>query len=90
MLTGPGRAVVLTRSEAVIFDIVWRAKGHPVRTASIADALYAHDPNGGPLKPGNMIAQSMHRVRPALATLGVAVRGAKGIGQYRLVIEAVA
>ncbi len=39
--------------EARILGVIWKAKGHPVQTERIFDAMYADDPDGGP-SPGKM------------------------------------
>ncbi|MDK2769940.1 MAG: hypothetical protein KYX69_19755 [Sphingomonas sp.] len=75
-------------TEQAILRTVWKAKGRPVPTERIFDAMYADDPDGGPA-PGRMYAAfkaCLHNLRCRLAGSGVSIENTGYRQGYRLVL----
>lgn len=58
--------------------------GHVVAMATLIDAVYGDDPEGGPLTADVIIKVMLVRLRRRLAPFGLAVNNVYGVG-YRLV-----
>jgi hypothetical protein len=79
----------IPRRGQAILRTVWRAKGRPVPTERIFDAMYADDPDGGPA-PERMYATfkaCMHSLRCRLAGSGVSIENSGYRQGYRLVLS---
>lgn len=85
LLGSPG-IITLTKSEAVIFSLLWIAHetGGYVTRAKMFNELYGLDPNGGPNNGDNIISVFMVRLRRRLAPFGVRIVVDWGNG-YRLI-----
>jgi hypothetical protein len=72
-LTEAGRIGGMERS---ILEAVWRARGLPVPTQRIFDAMYADDPDGGPslARMYRALDASLARLQRQLSGTGVTVR----------------
>ena len=86
-LIGPSGALCLTRSEAVIFSLLWDAHeiGHSVTRTEMFNELYGLDPAGGP-EDDNIISVFLSSLRKRLAPFGIQIVTDWGNG-YRLRVE---
>lgn len=68
--------------EAKILRVIWSAKGHPVQTQRIFDAMYEDDPDGGPEphKMYNAFKEALCRLRKRLIGSGVTIEN-RGYGR---------
>lgn len=75
--------------EARILRALWRAKGFPVSTERLFDAMYADDPNGGPGRAAMYAALrvAVCRLRQRVAVAGVQVKHAHYHRGYQLKME---
>lgn len=62
----------LTGHDAAVLEAVWRGRGLPVKADRIFDAMYADDPDGGPM-PTRMYRE----LRAALSRLGGKLSGSR-------------
>ena len=83
VLINGSRAVALSRQETKVFDLVWLAKGNIVTAAAIIDALWAHDPSGGPDAAERCAAVYVSRINKKIRPLGVQLKGGQCQGGYR-------
>lgn len=74
--------------EALILDVLWRGKGHPVPTDRIFSAMYADDPDGGPSPTKMYLAfkGSLYRLRQRLEGSGISIEHVGYRRGYRLVL----
>jgi hypothetical protein len=83
------KAKLIPPAQAVILEVVWKAKGWPVPTQRVFDAMYADDPDGGPSNTQMYSAfkQRLFRLRENLEGTGVDIVNV-GYGQgYRLIMK---
>lgn len=80
-----GSVVFKSRSQARIFDLLWRKQGIKGLTRErIVDIIYADDPDGGPEL--HYVSQEFMRMRKLLIPTGIAIkRGFSGGEGYSLV-----
>lgn len=82
-------AVVLSGSEAKLFDLLWRARSSGARLDrhALMHRLYGGDPDGGPASAANAVSVHLFRIRNAVASLGLAIRRYSGDvdAHYRIV-----
>ena len=74
--------------DARILTVIWKARGMPVSTERIFDAMYATDPTGGP-SSGAMYSsfkQALFSLRNRLAGSGVSITNAGYRQGYRLTL----
>lgn len=76
------------RQQRVVVDALAEAYPRPVEIGKLVDAVYGHDPNGGPDIAGKAITSIVEHLRQKLSTYGWTIpKTTKGIGQkgrYRL------
>lgn len=87
-LIASGKAYNFTRSEAVLFDVLWRASstGRGVDLTSLMTALYEGDPNGGPASD-NIVSVFLCRMRKVLKGSGMNISSRPGVSLYHLIFE---
>jgi DNA-binding winged helix-turn-helix (wHTH) protein len=68
------------QSRLVILELLARSNASWVSHEAIIDALWGHDPNGGPDYPGNIVAVHVMHLRRALRAYGVEIRNVFGAG----------
>jgi hypothetical protein len=75
-----GRALMLSPHERVLFDRMGRSLGQWLPPATLIDALYADDPDGGPDKAPMALAAVVYGLRRKLRSTGLAIETAPGRG----------
>lgn len=78
-------SVRLSPQQRVICNELARKFGKWVRTETLIIALFAADPNGGPLNVSNHIAVLVHYLRKRLASTGFEIELGRSGAQRRMV-----
>lgn len=84
------RTLGLTGVRAALVDALARSAGQWVPAQRIIAAMYADDPDGGPLTAESVLRSLSSRIRPALARAGYALEarhGGRGGGSYRRLVR---
>lgn len=77
--------VWLTRNQQKIFNVLARAYPRRLSTDALIDALYADDPNGGPLTVLQVVRVQIMHMRKKLAPYGWTIpnnKSGNGQGEY--------
>jgi DNA-binding response OmpR family regulator len=74
-LAGDGYRIEFTKKEGIIFSLLWKAHSsrRVITLERIIDALYSHNPSGGPLTERVVIRVLLHHIRRKLLKNGAEV-----------------
>ncbi len=78
----------LRRQQRIVVDALSAAYPRPVAIGTLIDAVYGHDPNGGPDIAGKAITSIIEHLRQKLPLYGweipITTKGIGNKGRYRL------
>lgn len=80
---GGDKALVMTRTETAIFDILWQTRNElgGIDKREFADRMWRDQPNGGP-NYDSVINQYIYHLRHMIEPFGITIRSRRGPGSW--------
>ena len=75
-----GRRAVFGPTAFAVFEAIALRRGVTVPYRDLYDAVWGHDPDGGPLSPQNMVARLRCMYAARLAAIGIDIAARHGFG----------